>query len=185
MNHPMDSQIEEYAGGSLPAGMSHEIESHLNGCPSCRAKVASMRLLEHSLRDLPLEEPGAGFTERVLRRLGLAEGGSLAWRIITNLAPLMSLFLIGIILYIAMNLAGTLGTPQVQSSLDSINAVYRGLGDNISQGINAFRSFTAQNLPFLANHESRGMVLFLVLLFAGVALIDRYLVMPLMTRRRL
>jgi len=185
MNHPKDSRIEEYAEGSLTSELSHEIGSHIEGCPSCRAKVASFRLLERSLRDLPLEQPGSGFTERVIRSLGLEEGGSLAWKLITNLAPLMAFVFVAAVLYVVMNLVGSFGGPQIGSSLGSVTAAYTGLGDNISRGIDAIRLFTAQYLPFIADHESRGMILFLALLFAGVALLDRYLLMPLLTRRKL
>jgi hypothetical protein len=184
MNHPMNSQIEEYADGSLTPEMARELASHIAVCPSCRAKEVSFRVLERSLRGLPLTEPGAGFTERVIWRLGLPEGGSFLWKLLANLAPLMALILIAGVLYGVINLVGSLGGPRIDSSLDSITTVYRGVGDTFSDGMDAVRSFTARYLPFIADHRSGGMILFLVLLFTGVALVDRYLLMPLMTRRK-
>jgi anti-sigma factor RsiW len=74
-----EADIALYAGGDLPAGRIARIESHLGGCPDCRALLEELRAghaLLGELRHEPLDEAMVAQVHRqVLARVGTAEPG--------------------------------------------------------------------------------------------------------------
>jgi hypothetical protein len=63
-------RLSAYIEQDLLAGEKSLIEDHLKTCASCRRKVADMRLIMETANQLPREEPGPYFVNRVLCAVG-------------------------------------------------------------------------------------------------------------------
>jgi hypothetical protein len=73
MTHPTDDRLEAYCDGSLAASEQAVIESHVFRCGRCRSEVEDWRSLFASLAALPHLAPRAGFADRVMVHVRLAE----------------------------------------------------------------------------------------------------------------
>lgn len=62
----VQARLSEYLDKSLDAGNAHAIESHLSSCPRCRAEAESLTESIRQVAGLPLVDPPAGFTQRVM-----------------------------------------------------------------------------------------------------------------------
>ncbi len=63
----LDAIIEAIAEGQAPAG---DYDAHLASCPRCQARVATAQALDRLLATRETPEPPAGFTYRVMERVG-------------------------------------------------------------------------------------------------------------------
>ena len=171
-------RISEYTDGLLAGNTLNEMEIHFRECPACSEKVKVLRSLENSLRLLPLEQPGTDFTRAVMKRLKISDSPFFIWNISTHLAPLITLIITVMILYLVMQWTGTTQTTEVQSSFDVTRAAYQGVSEKVSLGLSAIKAFIQQNISVIPGGKSPQMVLFLLLLFVGVGLVDKYLLMP-------
>lgn len=79
MHRVVEIHLESYLDGSLLPVRRREVESHLEGCPPCRAQVAELLQTHDWLRLLAADEaPAAGFYNRVRLRIA-AETALPAW----------------------------------------------------------------------------------------------------------
>lgn len=79
MHRVVEIHLESYLDGSLLPVRRREVESHLEGCPPCRAQVAELLQTHEWLRLLAADEaPEAGFYSRVRLRIA-AEAALPAW----------------------------------------------------------------------------------------------------------
>jgi anti-sigma factor RsiW len=75
----VEVHLESYLDGSLLPARRREVESHLEGCPPCRAQVAELLQTHEWMRLLAAEEaPAPGFFNRVHLRI-TAEAALPAW----------------------------------------------------------------------------------------------------------
>lgn len=73
-HHPLDETLAFYTGGSLPAGPSLVIASHLGFCAQCRERIADLKALAGvMLEKLPPVPLDAVFLPRMLNRIGVRE----------------------------------------------------------------------------------------------------------------
>lgn len=73
-HHPSDESLLRFAAGTLPAGPSLVVATHLEGCPACRARLAAFtatggRLIE----DSPPERMSTGGLADVMARIDAHE----------------------------------------------------------------------------------------------------------------
>jgi anti-sigma factor RsiW len=61
--------LQSYIDGELPEAERYRLERHMDQCVSCAMELALLRRVVASLEAMPLLEPGAGLTERVLDRV--------------------------------------------------------------------------------------------------------------------
>lgn len=55
MKHPDETQLQDYADGTLTGDARAAVAAHLRSCDACAADVAQLRALVAELRELPLE----------------------------------------------------------------------------------------------------------------------------------
>lgn len=61
--------FQSYLDGELPEAERYRLERHADQCVSCAMELALLRRVFAQLEGMPLLEPGAGLTERVLDRV--------------------------------------------------------------------------------------------------------------------
>jgi anti-sigma factor RsiW len=71
-HHPTPDRLEAFVEGGLQRGDRVVIESHILGCPACRARVEEWRALFTALATLPRFEPSLGFADRVMAGVRVA-----------------------------------------------------------------------------------------------------------------
>lgn len=183
MNHPTPSQLQDYLDG-LPGDFSREdIGSHLHSCVRCRAQVDALEALDAALRNVPPEQVSAGFTGRVMASLGVSESSTLLWKLLKNLAPLVALTLVIGIVAGVLGYFGLFEGTQVEQSVIATQSAYTVVGGKVSAGIAAMNGWLERYASFAFAGTSYGMTAFLVAFLGAVALLDKFLFMPLMRRR--
>jgi len=65
----MESKILGYVDGRLKPGEAREVETHLEGCATCRLRVNEFRAVSGLLDELPMIEPSPAFDARVRARV--------------------------------------------------------------------------------------------------------------------
>ena len=71
--------LHDYIDGLLNETAARRFAAHLAGCPSCTADLAAVRRVIASLESLPLLDPPARVTERVLDRVLPSRARRRAW----------------------------------------------------------------------------------------------------------
>jgi anti-sigma factor RsiW len=74
----MESKILGYVDGRLKPSEAHEVETHLEGCATCRLRVNEFRAVSGLLDELPMIEPSGAFDARVRARVA-AEPVKQSW----------------------------------------------------------------------------------------------------------
>src|SRR5580765_8329375 len=74
----MESKILGYVDGRLKPGEDREVETHLEGCATCRLRVNEFRAVSGLLDELPMIEPSPAFDARVRARVA-AEPVKRSW----------------------------------------------------------------------------------------------------------
>jgi anti-sigma factor RsiW len=59
-------RLDAYLDGDLPPAEAARVEGHLAACADCAAELADLRRTVEMVEALPMAEPSAGFTARVL-----------------------------------------------------------------------------------------------------------------------
>ena len=179
MRHLTRQQIRDHAERISPP----EVASHLRECEECRSAVRFDEDIARALRQLPLEEVPDGFADVTLRRLGITPGSSFAWNLLTNFAPVFGLVLVGAAVFGVLWYSGVLGETgtagaagQAQPQLDSFSRQLTGSVSALNAWINTYLSFAFARNRYL-------LTTFIIVLFAAVAVLDRYVLMPILRKR--
>jgi len=183
MKHLTLDQLQEYVDGFIDPQRRNEIDLHLHTCDECGGKMKSLRLFESSLKNIPLERVGPNFTQRVMKQLKIQESPSIVWLIFKNLAPLLGLFIVIGIVYGVLKFTGILEGPGVGESITATQSAYNSVANEISTGVSVFNGWLKNLFPFLYAKSSYGLTVFLVVLFIIVALLDKFVFMPIVRRR--
>ncbi len=183
MNHPGQQELFEYAGGGTAPARSAEIGVHLAACERCRNAADAIRRMDAALRSLPLEQPSPAFTRNLLNRLGLRESNPLWWMFLKNLAPVVAAALVAVVIITVGSAASGDSRPLVGTSLFDtapLAGFFRG-------GLEAFTAWSedaaARYLSSPLGGDTVFQIVFLALFLAGIGLLDRYLLGPLLRRR--
>jgi anti-sigma factor RsiW len=73
MHHPKPARLEALVDGTLPETEGATVASHVQTCGRCAAEVEELRQLFAALADLPRVAPSAGFADRVMAGVRVAE----------------------------------------------------------------------------------------------------------------
>lgn len=183
MKHLTSDQLQEYVDGFIDPRHRNEIDLHLHTCDECGGKMKSLRLFGSSLKNIPLERVNPNFTLRVMERLGIKESPSFVWSIFKNLAPLLGLFIVIGIVYGVLKFTGMLEGSGVGKSITATQSAYNSVATEISTGVSAFNGLLKNLFPFLYAKSSYGLTAFLFVLFIIVALLDKFIFVPMFKKR--
>ncbi len=183
MNHPGQLELIEYAGGGTAPARSAEIAEHVAGCELCRNTCVSIRTMDSALRGLPLEQPSPAFTRNLLNRLGLRESNPVWWLFLKNLAPVVSVGVVAAVIFTFGSAAPGGAGPSAGTSLFDAGPV----ADSFRGGLEAFTAWSgdaaARYLSSAVGRDAIPQIAFLGLFLAGIGLLDRYVLGPLLRRR--
>lgn len=183
MKHLTLTQHQEYIDGKENESTYNEMELHLRTCATCNALLKSFKQIESTLRSVPHEQVSTNFTLRVMERLRIKESPSFLWSIFKNLAPLLGLFIVIGIVYGVMKFTGTLESSGVGESITATQSAYNSVATKISTGVSAFNGLLKKLFPFLYAKSSYGLTVFLIVLFIIVALLDKFIFMPIIRKK--
>ncbi|MBI1805721.1 MAG: hypothetical protein HYR76_01565 [Ignavibacteria bacterium] len=181
MNHLTSNQLQDYADGV--ATDRNDLEIHLRTCPVCTARLDALRKLETALRSVPLDRVSTDFTETMMKRLGIKESPSFAWTIFRNMAPLFALTIVIGIALMALKFSGVFQGSNIGQSIEATRSVYTSAGSSIATGVTTFNEWVGRYFSFAFAKSSFGLTMFLLAFFGVIALLDKFIFMP-MSRRR-
>jgi hypothetical protein len=184
MNHPSWQELTGYAGRTIDDRRGAEIDLHIAECARCRDACRALEAVEGALHRLPVEHPSAGFTRGVLSRVGLREETPLWWLFLRNFAPILVAGVVAAaIIALGAGESGEGTEPSAWKSLFDAGLV----GDAIGGAAAAVSAWTgsaaAKLVPITVGGDAANLTIFLVCLFAGIGLLDRYVLQPMMRRR--
>lgn len=73
LHHPESARLEALVDGTLPGGDRAVVAAHVRSCARCGVEVDELRSLFSALADLPHAAPRAGFADRVMANVRVAE----------------------------------------------------------------------------------------------------------------
>ena len=180
MNHLTANELIELALGED----SPDRISHLRSCRECAAKFEAIRATETALRTLRPDRAPKDFTNRVMRRLGIGSAPAFGWMLLKNVAPLLALTAVLGVAIALLNRFGALQGTQLGESAGGIQSAYSKSSQALASGVLAFNAWMERYFSFAFAKSAHGMTIFLVCLFGATALLDKYLIVPLMRKRR-
>lgn len=183
MNHITSELIQEYSDGVLNTEMQNIIKMHLAGCKLCRDNLNSFQVVDSALQKMLLENTNPHFTHRVMERLGIKESPSIIWSIFKNLAPLFGLIIIVSIIYGVLKFTDKLDGSGVGESITATQSVFNTASSGVSNGISTFNLWMKNIFPFLYTKSSYSLAAFLIVFFIIVALLDKFIFMPIVRRK--
>jgi hypothetical protein len=71
--HPNDRTLERYRSRNLTLEELRKVDRHISECGVCVSRLGALAALEARLREIPMEEPSAGFTGRILEELRMED----------------------------------------------------------------------------------------------------------------
>lgn len=181
MNHLTSQQFLEYTDGLF----GHEIELHLRSCPECRQTLNGYKKVERTLHNIPMEKPAPDFTTAVMRQIGLNEASPFAWSLLKNIAPVLALALVVGITVTALKLTGMFEGSEIAGPGSATQSVYNDIGHGVKGGMTALNNWVSTYMSFAFAKTSYGLTAFIVVFFIFIALLDKYLIMPMMRKRAL
>ncbi len=183
MNHPTQQELLEYAVSEPGDPRFAETAGHLSLCPRCRSALGAVRAVEKALHRLPVEHPSPEFTRKLMRRLGLRESTPIWWMFLKNFAPVLAAGLVAAAVV-------TLGSPTPGGAGPEVrNPLFdtRSVTDAVRLAVDGFSGWTAaiasKYLSFTLGPDASSLVMFLCILFAGIGLLDRFLLGPMLRRK--
>ncbi len=137
--HLTDDEAQLHLESGLSAPEGARVETHLAGCPSCRALVSSFQALSEALTSMPVAEPPADFTAVVMARIDERELARASER----RATLAVLGAVAVSLVVALAFAGQAAWAPALSAVSTgaVKALYafRITSDVVSPLISALR----------------------------------------------
>lgn len=158
-----------------------EIEAHVEACVECSGRVAGARRLRQALSRMPLDPAPPNLAQRVLSDLGIQEAPSLVWIFFKNFSPIVALTIVAISAYALLSSSGAFQNKSTMYSLQELSDSYGVLRDEAARWLTPLEAWLGESVSFLGR-DGR-LAVFVVLFFGAVALIDRYLLMPLFRKR--
>jgi anti-sigma factor RsiW len=183
MNHLTLEMLQEYLDGLTDDDTRNKVEMHIQSCTVCSDEIKLLRSLDSSLKNIPHEKASPNFTIRVIKQLGIRESPSIVWLIFKNLAPLFGLVAIISVIYGVLKFTGSLDSSGVSESVAATQLAYDSVADGISTGISAFSGWVKNTFPFLYTNKHYTLTAFIAVLFIIVALLDKFVFMPIVRRR--
>ncbi len=183
MNHPARQTLLEYAW-SVPGdpGFSETAE-HIAGCPRCRGALAAVRAVEQSLHRLGVQRPSAAFTRDLLKKLGMRETTPIWWTFLKNFAPILASGVVAAaVIALGSSTSGD-AEPSLRKSLFGVRPAMEALMAGVD-GCTAWTTgIAAKYLTFSLGSDAISLAMFLCFLFAGIGLLDRFLLGPMLRRK--
>jgi hypothetical protein len=183
MTHPTARELIEAAHSADDPALLRRLNAHLAVCERCAAAYRSMGRVEGALAHLKTERPSPGFERALLNRLGVREAGSLWWFFLKNFAPVL---IAGVIVLVIVSFGSSSGGESGSifgTSLretEQLRGVLSGAAGEFSASIgNVAKTYLA---PLLGG-GSAGVTIALLVLFAGIGLLDKFIVGPMIRRR--
>lgn len=182
MNHPSERELLDYAAAAPGDQSASGIGRHLDECARCRAVARSFSAVEGALHRLPVDRPSPDFNRALFSRLGIREAASIWWLFLRNFVPILMAGTLAIVV-ISLGPGGGAGSTG-QNSLFDMAAVRAW----IRAAVDASAVWTAGAAEKIAPGRFGGdaakLTVFLACLFAGIGLVDRFLLQPMFRRRR-
>jgi hypothetical protein len=179
MNHLSFIQLQEVAAGEA----TPEQELHAAHCASCRARIEELRRVDAALRSLPAERTTEEFADKVMRRLGVRSSSSIAWILFKNLAPAVALLLVSVIAVVSLKYFGAFEGSGLGQSATNLQSVSGWFASELSKGTASLSQMLEKYFPFAFGKSSYGLTAFFVFFLVVVAVVDKYLLMPMMRKR--
>ncbi len=180
MNHLSQEELQDHAGGDLPdERAAAAADLHLRTCAECARRIDHFRALERALRSMPLERASEDLSRTVLKRLGIREGQSWLFTLFMNFAPLLALLAVLAVVHFILGRQPA-GAPG-QNSGEGVRTLFQFADKYSAVGIQSVNDWVGKYLAFMKGRG--GLTGFLILFLGAIALLDKYIVMPLIRRR--
>jgi len=179
VNHLTLIQLQEVAAGDATT----EQELHAAHCTACRARIEELRRIDTALRSLPAERTTEEFADKLMRRLGVRSSSSIAWILFKNLAPAVALLLVSIIAVVSLNYFGAFDGSGLGQSATKLQTASGWIAAELSKGTAALNQWLEKYLSFALGRTSLGLTALIVFFLAVAAVVDKYLLMPMMRKR--
>lgn len=183
MEHPTEIVLREYSDRMLDRGTQSAIDDHIRSCEECMLKLRTFRLLDEKLRAIPPERAEKDFTRRVMASLRIDPAPAVYWNIAKYMAPVLSLILVLTVVYAVFYFSGTIQWPDIRQSVGMGGVIGERAGAMTSEGIKALNAWGGKYFSFAIGSESFNLTIFLLIVFAGIAALDRYLLVPMMRKK--
>jgi hypothetical protein len=183
MNHLTSEMLHEYLDNLNEGKTRVQIELHIETCEICSGKLKLLRTIDSALNRMKRESVDAGFTQRIMNQLEIKESSTIVWSIFKNLAPLLGLVVIISIIYGVLKYTGKLEGSGVGDTISATQSVYDSASGEISKGISSFTGWMKNLFPFLYTKGSYSLAAFLIVFFIIVALLDKFIFMPIVRRK--
>jgi hypothetical protein len=183
MNHLTTGELHNYVKGLLSQAEYNECDPHIQNCKQCAERVRIFQLLESVLPTVPLESVSPDFTQKVTEKLKIQEHPSLAWKILQNFAPVFALAIVLVIVYVILDYLGVLQGSQMQQSVQYTQSIYGKIVDGVAMSIKILNEWLQTYFSFAFTKNSYGLTVFLVLFFSAIAVLDKFLFVPMMRRK--
>jgi hypothetical protein len=103
--------------------------------------------------------------------------------LLKNLAPAVALLLVSLIAVTSLNYFGAFEGSGLQQSASTLQSASGWLASEAATGTSLFSQWIGKYFSFALDKSSYGLTAFLVFFLAVVALVDKYLLMPMMKKR--
>lgn len=182
MNHPNNHDLQEFADNACDERTRSRISLHLQTCTDCRLRAEGVEKLGNLIRRIPAERTSKAFTERVMRKISVADSPSFLWFLLKNVAPVIGLVIVIGAVYTALTLTGILDASGNEQAGGTLTAVYEKIGGQLTSATSSFSEWFKRVFPFLYSKTSYSLIAMLVVIIIA-ALIDRYLLIPIFRRK--
>lgn|GEM_PF-2011581 len=183
MEHPTEITLQEYSDRMLDRATEAALDDHVRLCEECALKLRAFRLLDEKLREIPPDRAEKDFTRRVMASLHIDPAPAVYWSIAKYLAPVFSLILVLSIVFAVFYFSGAIQGPENRQSNGRIWAVGEYAGNMATGGIKALNAWGGKYFSFAFAKENFNLTIFLLIVFAGVAVLDKYFLVPMMRKR--
>jgi anti-sigma factor RsiW len=183
MTHIPHITLQEYFDRLLHSEDVAEVERHLGVCEKCASLLQFLKETEGAVRRIPLERPSPDFTQRVMRRIGLVGAKSLLRHLAFSLLPLVGVFLLVAILVGVVSAPSAEQSPLTTEASRQAETMGTTIGNAISTGTGVLSSWVADLVAYSATMPTLKFIIGILLVFAGIALFDEFVFVPLMRKR--
>lgn len=183
MEHPTEIMLQEYSDRALDRATQAVLDDHVRLCEECALKLRAFRLLDEKLRQIPPNRAGKDFTRRVMASLSIDPAPAVYWSIAKYLAPVLSLILVLAVVYSVFYLSGAIQGSDNGQLIGTVWVVGERAGTMASDGIKALNAWGGKYFSFAFAKENFNLTIFLLIVFAGAAVLDKYFLVPMMRKR--